>query len=68
MNRDDILALVVTYMTEANEELRAADVDPARSMVDHGLMSLDIVEVVTPRDAQAERDDTAPGVAEDADH
>ena len=47
MNRDDILTLVVGYMTDANEELRAADVNPARSMVDHGLTSLDIVEVVT---------------------
>jgi acyl carrier protein len=47
MNRDEILALVVRHVTEAVEGLNVADVDPTRSMHDHDLSSLDVVEVVT---------------------
>jgi acyl carrier protein len=47
MNRDDILAMVVRHVAEAVEGLNVAEVDPTRSMHDHDLTSLDIVEVVT---------------------
>jgi acyl carrier protein len=47
MNRDEILALVVGYVAEAVEGLQVADVDPTRSLRDHDLTSLDIVEVVS---------------------
>ena len=47
MSRDEIIALVVKHVREAGEGLGAAAIDPARSMKDHGLSSLDIVEVVS---------------------
>ena len=47
MTRDEILAMVVRHVAEAVEGLSVADVDPARSMQDNNLSSLDIVEVVT---------------------
>jgi acyl carrier protein/polyketide biosynthesis acyl carrier protein len=46
MTREAILAIVTRHIAEAVEGLRAADVDPARSMTDHDLGSLDIVDVV----------------------
>jgi acyl carrier protein len=47
MNRDEVLTMVIRHVAEAAEGLNAVDVDPARSMQDHDLSSLDIVEVVT---------------------
>jgi acyl carrier protein len=47
MNRGEILAIVVRNVAEAVEGLSVADVDPSRSMADHDLTSLDIVEAVS---------------------
>ena len=47
MNRDEILAMVVRHVADTVEDLSVADVDPSRSMQDHDLASLDIVEVVS---------------------
>jgi acyl carrier protein/polyketide biosynthesis acyl carrier protein len=45
MSRDDILAIVLRHIAEAGEGLTPDMIDPARSMKDYGLASLDIVEV-----------------------
>jgi acyl carrier protein len=47
MNRDEVLAIVTGHMAEAVEGLSPSAIDPALSMKDHGLDSLDIVEVVS---------------------
>ena len=47
MTRDEILAMVARNISEAVEGLTASAVDPARSMTDYGLGSLDVVEVVS---------------------
>jgi acyl carrier protein len=47
MSREEILALVLKHVEEADEDLRAATIDPARSLRDLGLGSLDMVEVVS---------------------
>lgn len=47
MNRDEILAMVMRHVADTVEGLSVADVDPSRSMQDHDLGSLDIVEVVS---------------------
>jgi acyl carrier protein len=47
MSRDEIRAMVVEYVRQAGEGLGATVIDPARSMKDYGLSSLDIVEVVS---------------------
>ena len=47
MTRDEILAVVARNVSETMEELNASAVDPARSMKDYGLGSLDVVEVVS---------------------
>jgi acyl carrier protein len=47
MSREEILALVLKHVEEADEDLRAATIDPTRSLRDLGLGSLDMVEVVS---------------------
>lgn len=47
MKREEILAIVVRFVAEAVDGLSAADVDPARSLQDHDLTSIDVVEVVS---------------------
>ena len=47
MTRDEILAVVTRNISETVEGLSASAVDPARSMKDYGLGSLDVVEVVS---------------------
>ena len=47
MTREAILAIVVKHVAEAVEGLSVAAVDPALAMTDHGLSSLDIVDVVS---------------------
>lgn len=46
MQRDEILAIVTRHVSEVVEGLQPADIDPARSMTDHGLSSLDITDAV----------------------
>lgn len=47
MTHDAILAVVARNISETVEGLSASAVDPARSMTDYGLGSLDVVEVVS---------------------
>ncbi len=47
MNRDEILAVVLKHVAEAGEGLDPGEIDPARSMKDYDLSSLDVVEVVS---------------------
>jgi len=45
--RDDVLAIVKKHILDLTEDVPEAAIDPARSMADLGINSLDIVEVVT---------------------
>jgi len=47
MKRDEILAVVLKHIVEAGEGLNPLDIDPAQSMKDYDLSSLDIIEVVS---------------------
>ena len=47
MTRDDVLAVVKKHILDLTEDLPESAIDPARSMKDLGINSLDIVEVVT---------------------
>ena len=47
MNRDEILAMVTRYIAETAEEPITPALDPAKSMKDYGLSSLDMVEVIS---------------------
>jgi acyl carrier protein len=47
MNRDQVLMVVTRHISEAVEGLNVSEIDPSRSMHDHDLGSLDIVEVVS---------------------
>src|SRR6266702_1195992 len=47
MNRDEILAVVTKYVAEAADGVSPSAIDPARSMKDYGLCSLDVIEVVS---------------------
>jgi acyl carrier protein len=47
IQREDVYMVVVKYLVDAVEGLRAEDVDPGRSMKELGANSLDIVEVVS---------------------
>ena len=47
MNRDDVQKVVVKHLVDAVDGLKAAGIDPKRSMKDLGANSLDIVEVVS---------------------
>ena len=47
MTREDVLAVVKKHILDISEDLTEDQVDPAKSMKDLGVNSLDIVEVVT---------------------
>jgi acyl carrier protein len=47
MNREEVLAMVLRHAADAVDGLIVGNIDPARSMRDQGLSSLDTVEVVT---------------------
>jgi len=47
MTRDDVLAVVKKHILDVTEDVAAGDIDPARSMKELGINSLDIVEVVS---------------------
>lgn len=47
MTRDGVLEMVARHIRETSEDLAGAAIDPARSMRDYGLGSLDMVEVVS---------------------
>src|SRR5690606_2399040 len=47
VSRDEVLAVVLRNMVDTVEELEDVEVDPAQSMVDLGVNSLDIVEIVS---------------------
>lgn len=47
MEREQILAVVKKHILDISEDLTEEKIDPARSMKDLGINSLDIVEVVS---------------------
>lgn len=47
MSRDEVLAVVKKHICDISEDLSADKIDPAQSMKDLGINSLDIVEVVS---------------------
>lgn len=47
MTRDNVLATVKKHILDVTEDLAAEKIDPAISMKDLGINSLDIVEVVS---------------------
>lgn len=47
MEREEILAVVKKHILDIAEDLTEEKIDPARSMKDLGINSLDIVEVVS---------------------
>jgi acyl carrier protein len=47
MKRDEVLATVKKYILDVTEDLSEDRIDPAMSMKDIGINSLDIVEVVS---------------------
>ena len=47
MTRDDVLATVKKYIVDVAEDLDVNKIDPAMSMKEMGINSLDIVEVVS---------------------
>lgn len=47
MTRDDVLATVKKYIVDVAEDLDANKIDPAMSMKEMGINSLDMVEVVS---------------------
>ena len=47
MTRDEVLGVVKKHICDISEDLSAEKIDPARSMKDLGINSLDIVEVVS---------------------
>jgi acyl carrier protein len=47
MNREQVLEVVKRNMLDTVEELEGVEIDPAKSMIDLGANSLDIVEVVS---------------------
>lgn len=47
MTRDEILGIVTKFIGEAVDDVDTATLDPSKSMVDYGVNSLDIVEVVS---------------------
>ena len=47
MTRQDVLAIVKKHIVDVGEGLTADQIDPAVSMKDLGINSLDIVEVVS---------------------
>lgn len=47
MTRDEVLGVVKKHICDISEDLSADKIDPARSMKDLGINSLDIVEVVS---------------------
>ena len=47
MTRTEVLAVVTRHIQDVSEELSSTAIDPAVSMKDLGINSLDIVEVVS---------------------
>jgi acyl carrier protein len=47
MTREDILIVVKKHIQDISEDLTEEQIDPAKSMKDLGINSLDIVEVVS---------------------
>ena len=47
MNRDEVMEIVKEYIADAVEDIDVENLDTSQSMRDHGLNSLDIVEVVS---------------------
>jgi acyl carrier protein len=47
MTREDVLAVVMKHIVDVTEGVTADRIDPAMSMKDLGINSLDIVEVVS---------------------
>ncbi len=47
MTREHVLEVVKRHLVDTIEELEGVEIDPAKSMVDLGANSLDIVEVVS---------------------
>jgi acyl carrier protein len=47
MNRDQVREVVFKHISGAVEGLRAAEIDPSRSLRDYGVNSLDMVEIVS---------------------
>ena len=47
MTREDILIVVKKHIRDISEDLTEEQIDPAKSMRDLGINSLDIVEVVS---------------------
>jgi len=47
MEREEVLGVVKTHLLAVVEDLNEDQIDPARSMKDLGVNSLDIVEVVS---------------------
>ena len=47
MTREGVLEVVKKHICDISEDLSAEKIDPARSMKDLGINSLDIVEVVS---------------------
>ncbi len=47
MNRDEVMEIVKECIADAVEDIDVENLDTSQSMRDHGLNSLDIVEVVS---------------------
>jgi acyl carrier protein len=47
MNRDQVRAVVLKHISGAVEKLQPTEIDPARSLRDYGVNSLDMVEIVS---------------------
>jgi polyketide biosynthesis acyl carrier protein len=47
MNRQQIMDVVLRHLRQNVDGLDGVDIDPARSMVDFGASSLDLVEIVS---------------------
>lgn len=47
MSREDVLRVVKKHICDIAEDVKQDQIDPARSMKDLGINSLDIVEVVS---------------------
>jgi acyl carrier protein len=47
ISRDEVLAVVKKHMTQIIDGLNADEIDPAKSVVEFGANSLDIVDIVS---------------------
>lgn len=47
MDRDQVAAVILKHVCGAREGLQIKDIDPAQSLKDYGVNSLDVIEIVS---------------------